>query len=334
MTDKPFPQQSQLHTVAQHRAAVLTYPGNLREAIRQAKEDPRKTLLGVAQGIPSVFLTKVMASAKPDFIWMDVEHGIYDRSTLYDCIHAAQHHSEGKTLVVCRVPKHDEVSLTTALDAGAAGLVIPHTESAQDIRDKVKEVFYPPLGQRSFSPWTFTPGISNQSLYANDEWNMKSSNNHICLIAQIESVEGLNNIEEIAAMPEVDALMFGPGDYSADAGINFSLAAPPPQAFIDAMTRFVTVAHKYGKPLFGAAQSPAMIPMMLQQGYKALAVTFDVWGVANMVNDGMKEARAIIEQDVAANEKSNGEQAVNGSKVANGGADGAVEVVTGRTHSS
>lgn len=77
-----------------------------------------------------------------------------------------------------------------------------------------------------------------------------------------------------------------------------------------------------------------MIPMMLQQGYKALAVTFDVWGVANMVNDGMKEARAIIEQDVAANEKSNGEQAVNGSKVANGGADGAVELVTGRTHSS
>jgi hypothetical protein len=62
--------------------------------------------------------------------------------TSLSCIHAAQHHSEGKTLVVCRVPKHDEISLTTALDAGAAGIVIPHTESAQDIRDKVKDVFY------------------------------------------------------------------------------------------------------------------------------------------------------------------------------------------------
>lgn len=58
------------------------------------------------------------------------------------CIHAAQHHSEGKTMVVCRIPKHDEVSLTTALDAGAAGLVIPHTDTAQDVRDKVKEIFY------------------------------------------------------------------------------------------------------------------------------------------------------------------------------------------------
>ncbi|KAL2256824.1 hypothetical protein VTK26DRAFT_1066 [Humicola hyalothermophila] len=298
MTDKPYPQQPQLHTVAEHRAAVLTYPGNLRAALRQAKEDPRKTLLGVAQGIPSVFVTKVMASAKPDIIWMDVEHGIYDRSTLYDCIHAAQHHAEGKTMVVCRVPKHDEVSLTTALDAGAAGIVIPHTDCVQDVRDKVNEIFYPPIGQRSFSPWTFTPGISNQSLYAGDDFNMGLSNKHVCLIAQIESVEGLNNVEEIAAMPEVDALMFGAGDYSADAGISFSLGGPLPQELLDAMAKFVAAAKKHGKPLFGAAQSPAMIPMMLEQGYAVLCVTFDVWGVANMVKNGMEEARAIIEKNV------------------------------------
>lgn len=62
--------------------------------------------------------------------------------TSSSCIHAAQHHSEGKTLVVCRVPKHDEVSLSTALDAGCAGFVIPHTETTQDIKDKVKDIFY------------------------------------------------------------------------------------------------------------------------------------------------------------------------------------------------
>lgn len=45
-------------------------------------------------------------------------------------------------MVVVRVPKHDEVSLSTALDAGAAGFVIPHTETVQDIKDKVKDIFY------------------------------------------------------------------------------------------------------------------------------------------------------------------------------------------------
>lgn len=45
-------------------------------------------------------------------------------------------------MVVVRVPKHDEVSLSTALDAGASGIVIPHTDSAKDVLDKVKDVFY------------------------------------------------------------------------------------------------------------------------------------------------------------------------------------------------
>lgn len=80
---------------------------------------------------------------------------------------------------------------------------------------------------------------------------MKSSNKHICIIPQIESVKGLENIEEIAAVPEVSALMFGPGDYSADAGIELKLGAEPDPRFLAAMTKFVGAAKKYGKPLFG-----------------------------------------------------------------------------------
>jgi 4-hydroxy-2-oxoheptanedioate aldolase len=44
--------------------------------------------------------------------------------------------------VIVRVPKHDEISLTTSLDAGAAGIVIPHTETAKDVTDMMKEAYY------------------------------------------------------------------------------------------------------------------------------------------------------------------------------------------------
>lgn len=158
-----------------------------------------------------------------------------------------------------------------------------------------------PLGQRSFSPWTFTPGISDASLYANDAFNMKSSNNHICLIPQIESVKGLENIEAIAAVEGVSGLMFGPGDYSADAGIELKLGGEPDPRFLEAMGRFVAAANKFDLPLFGAAQSPQMIPMMIQQGYMAIAVAFDMWGLAGLVNDAMKGARAIVEQEPETN---------------------------------
>lgn len=58
------------------------------------------------------------------------------------CIHAAQHHSEGKIMVVCRVPKDDEISLSTALDAGCAGIIIPHVESAEEVRGFMKRMYF------------------------------------------------------------------------------------------------------------------------------------------------------------------------------------------------
>lgn len=45
-------------------------------------------------------------------------------------------------MVLVRVPKHDTVSISTALDAGAAGIVIPHVESAQEVKDKIKEIYF------------------------------------------------------------------------------------------------------------------------------------------------------------------------------------------------
>lgn len=57
-------------------------------------------------------------------------------------IQAAQHHSEGKSLVVVRVAKGDPTGLATALDAGASGIVMPHTETVEEVKEMIKEVFY------------------------------------------------------------------------------------------------------------------------------------------------------------------------------------------------
>lgn len=171
-------------------------------------------------------------------------------------------------MVIVRVPKNDELSLTTALDAGAAGIVIPHVESAQEVRDMMKEMYYrktpdcfpvpplslaAPLGHRSFSPWTFTPGVYDASLYPKDKYNVATANNHVCIIPQIESVKGIENADEIAAVPGVHALMFGPGDYLIDAGLDLegALSGQPDPAFVEAMGKFGAAAAKHGLPIFG-----------------------------------------------------------------------------------
>ena len=81
---KPYTEQPELHTKAPYRAAMLTQPANLKQALKDAQADASKSLMGIAQGIPSTFMTKLIASTKPDFIWFDVEHGMYNRLTLHE----------------------------------------------------------------------------------------------------------------------------------------------------------------------------------------------------------------------------------------------------------
>lgn len=176
-------------------------------------------------------------------------------------------------MALVRVPKEDEWALTTALDAGAAGIIIPHSESKEEVEEFMKKIYYrkclyneqriskshvslphlnyqAPLGNRSFSPWVFTPGISDASLYADDAFNIKTANNHIAVIPQIESVKGIANVEEIASIPGVSALMFGPGDFMADAGVPLSLGEPHP-TLVSAMQSMSKASKKFDKPLWG-----------------------------------------------------------------------------------
>jgi 4-hydroxy-2-oxoheptanedioate aldolase len=79
---------------------------------------------------------------------------------------------------------------------------------------------------------------------------MKTANNHIAVIPQIESVKGIENVDDIASIPGISALMFGPGDFSADAGLELSLGQPHP-TLIAATESMSKASKKHGIPLFG-----------------------------------------------------------------------------------
>ncbi|KAH8901405.1 Phosphoenolpyruvate/pyruvate domain-containing protein [Thozetella sp. PMI_491] len=297
MADKPYLEQPNLHTVAPHRAALLSHPANLREALREAMADSTKTLFGLGCGIPSSALTKVFLSAKPDFIWFDAEHGFFDRLTLNDLIQTTNYYSEGKTMAIVRVPHNDDSTLLAALDAGAAGILLPHCEDVEEVKKFIRKIYYPPLGDRSFSPWGLAPGVSDVSLYSDDNYNMKTANQHIAIFAQIESVKGVQNVNEIAAIPEVHGIMFGPGDYSADAGLPpFKMGSPPHPDLLAAMGETAMAAGKVQKPMLGLSPDMDMIPTMIQQGFRCIMVLFDVWGIAGLTHGNLSKGRMFAAQ--------------------------------------
>ncbi|KAK1249010.1 hypothetical protein MKX08_007230 [Trichoderma sp. CBMAI-0020] len=178
------------------------------------------------------------------------------------------------------IPKEDEWALTTALDAGAAGIIIHHNESKAEIEEFIKNfITAAPLGNRSFSPWVFTPGISDASLYPDDAFNIKTANNYIAVIPQIESVKGVANVEEIALISGVSTLMFGPGDFMADAGVPLSLGEPHP-TLVSAMES-MSKASKSSTSHSGESGSRAIMFL-------------DVWSIDNMVKSIIEKAKGLF----------------------------------------
>lgn len=127
----------------------------------------------------------------------------------------------------------------------------------------------------------------------NDPFSVANSNNHICLIPQIESLKGIENAQEIAAVPGISALMFGIGDFMIDAGIDLNkvLTGEPDPVLGESLGKFGAAAAKNNLPIFGGAMSTEMIPTMIQNGYRAIAVQFDVWGFTKMVDAALVSGR-------------------------------------------
>ena len=80
---------------------------------------------------------------------------------------------------------------------------------------------------------------------------MKTANGHVAVIAQIESVKGVKNAREIAAVEGVSAMLFGPGDFSADAGIPLKLGGEPHPTLAAAMGEWAAAGRENGIPLVG-----------------------------------------------------------------------------------
>ena len=93
--------------------------------------------------------------------------------------------------IFVRVPKNDEVFIKKALDAGADGLIIPMINSRQDALDAKDNSYYPPIGKRDV-------GLSRAQGYRNNFDNyIKWSSENLTIIAQIEHIDAINNLEEI-----------------------------------------------------------------------------------------------------------------------------------------
>ena len=162
---------------------------------------------------PDAFITENMGALGWDWLVVDLQHGLLDYSDMVPMLQAL---SITNTVPFVRVPWRDTWQIDRALDAGAMGVIVPLVNNREQAEEVVRAMKYPnnPVtpGIRSCGP------VRSMGLYGSE--HMERADDEIAVICQIETAEALENLEEIASCPGVDALYIGPTDLAFGLGIN------------------------------------------------------------------------------------------------------------------
>lgn len=222
-------------------------------------------LRGVINVIPSAVATQAIAAAGADFVLIDREHGPIGRETLHAMI-ASTSGSECSPLV--RVPGIDEAEVKIALDAGAEGIVYPMVRSAVDAEQCVSYLTYPPGGSRGWGPF-----VAHSRFHTSlRDYSQDVAPNVTCCLL-IETVEAVENIDEILRVPGVDLVVVAQFDLSTTLGVSGNFDAP---IFLDAVSRIERAMKSSGIPVGAAALTAEQTASLIARGYRVFFHGFDV----------------------------------------------------------
>lgn len=192
--------------------------------------------IGLWLGLADPYTAELCATAGFDWLLIDGEHGPNDlRSTLSSLQAIAAYDSQP----VVRVPHGDTALIKQVLEIGATTLLVPMVDTAQQARELVRAMRYPPEGVRGVGS-----GLARSSRWGGDRNYLQTANERVCLLVQVETRAGLEAVAEIAAVDGVDGIFVGPADLSASLGYLGQPGHPTVREAIEAAFRAIEAAGK------------------------------------------------------------------------------------------
>lgn len=177
----------------------------------------------------------IMAALGMDLAFIDTEHTPLDRETVSTSCHLYR----GVDIApLVRIPAPDPYQATMVLDGGAAGVIAPYVESAEQIRQLVGAVKYKPLKGGKLQDYlnkksSLEPGLADY---------LQQQNQENVLIVNIESIPALDALDEILSVEGLDAILVGPHDLTCSLGIPEQYSHP---LFIESVETIITKARKH-----------------------------------------------------------------------------------------
>lgn len=222
---------------------------------------------------------EILGAAGFDFVIIDMEHGPHGQGNLPGMLRAAD---AAGTVPIVRVTKNEPTLILRALDLGAKGLHVPQVNTAAEAAAVVRAARYWPLGERGLAPGT---RAARFGALETDDY-ITQANADPLLIIHIENKMGVENLDEILAVPGIDVVFLGPADLSQSLGIPGQLQHPKVQELVETV---IAKSRKAGLPVGIFAVDADDAARWVKAGVTYLAVGADSFFLFN-------SARALAEK--------------------------------------
>jgi len=239
-----------------------------------------ETVWGASAIVADPLANQLVISTGVDFLWIDTEHSSFGVNDLSLLPVLARRHG---CVPMVRVTGLDGNLIKKALDAGASAVMVPQINNEAEARQAVRAALYAPQGVRGVSPlWTF---------YENVSWDdyLPRANDEICMVLQIETIEGSDNLEAIAAVEGVEVLFAGPADLAAALGVIGQMSHPKLKEFL---AEFPQRVAKTGKAAGISVGSVEAARQAHAQGYRFISFGNILFRGATGLGRDLKELRA------------------------------------------
>lgn len=215
-----------------------------------------------------------------DCIWLDMEHCPSDYNEIGKQILAAKAHGAE---VIVRTPRGAYSNLTRPLELDASGIMVPHVMGYEDAKQVVYYSKFHPIGRR---PIDGGNADGKYGLLSMEEY-IQYSNDEKLTIIQIEDVEALEDLEEIAALPGIDMLFFGPADFSQSVGMPTQIGN---DRTMEAKRKVAEAARRHGK-FAGTVGDPGKVKELYDMGYRFINFGADVDGLCMYFSDTVNQVK-------------------------------------------
>jgi 4-hydroxy-2-oxoheptanedioate aldolase len=212
--------------------------------------------------IPGSFTAEIVASAGFDWVCVDVQHGLIGYQEMLVMLQAVA--VVGVPSIV-RVPWNDPGWIMKALDAGAAGVIVPMVNSPAEAAAAVGACRYPPDGYRSWGPTRASLGVP--------DYSPELANRSVICAVMVETVAALEQLAEIVSVPGVDAVFIGPSDFALSMGFGPRTDEPEHRRLLEGVP---AVCRDHGVVAGIACGSAELLARWRQAGYTMLAAPSDL----------------------------------------------------------